>query len=55
VDLGRGVLRATVDGGQGVEVVRIDGNEFESNIRPSSGALIAWAESKYELASAECW
>lgn len=47
VDLGRGILRATVDGCEGIEVVRIEGPEFESSIRPNSGALIAWAESNY--------
>ncbi|MFV8755373.1 hypothetical protein ACNOYE_32890 [Nannocystaceae bacterium ST9] len=44
VDLGRGVLRATVDIDDGVEVVRIEGREFESKVRPNSGALIEWAE-----------
>lgn len=44
VDLGRGILRATVDVSTGIEVVRIDGAEFESAVRPSSGALIEWAE-----------
>jgi hypothetical protein len=44
VDLGRGILRATVDGSEGVEVVRIDGADFESIVRPSSGPLIEWAE-----------
>ncbi len=44
VDLGRGILRATVDVSDGVEVVRIDGAEFESKVRPNSGALIEWAE-----------
>jgi hypothetical protein len=44
VDLGRGILRATVDASDGIEVVRIDGAEFESTVRPSSGALIEWAE-----------
>lgn len=44
VDLGRGVLRATIDVSDGIEVVRIDGAEFETTVRPSSGALIEWAE-----------
>jgi hypothetical protein len=50
VDLGRGVLRATVDVRDGVEVVRIDGPEFESTVRPSSGALIEWAEHRFGTA-----
>ncbi|NVB40407.1 hypothetical protein G6O69_21385 [Pseudenhygromyxa sp. WMMC2535] len=44
VDLGRGVLRATIDKNGSVEVVRIDGRDFEREIRPRSGALIEWAE-----------
>jgi hypothetical protein len=44
VDLGRGILRATVDGCTGVEVLRIDGDEFESAVRPCTGPLIEWAE-----------
>jgi hypothetical protein len=66
VDLNRGVLRATldvacvdldvapsVDGGRnrGVEVVRIDGRDFESTVRPSSGPLIEWAEHRYGATS----
>ncbi len=47
VDLGRGVLRATVDARDGIEVIRIDGREFESKVRPSSGALIEWAEHRF--------
>ncbi len=53
VDLGRGILRATVDGGTGIEVVRIEGPEFESSVRPNSGPLIAWAETNYDV-MAEC-
>lgn len=53
VDLGRGILRATVDGGKGVEVVRIEGADFESNVRPNSGPLIAWAEYNFD-GVAEC-
>ena len=50
VDLDRGVLRATVDvDAQTVEVVRIDGADFESLVRPRSGALIEWAEAKVEF------
>jgi hypothetical protein len=52
VDLGRGILRATVDGGMGIEVVRIEGHDFESSVRPSSGPLIAWAETNFD--DAEC-
>lgn len=44
VDLGRGVLRATVDVHDGIEVVRIDGSDFESNVRPRSASVIEWAE-----------
>lgn len=45
VDLDRGVLSATVDvGPKTVEVVRIDGADFESLVRPSSATLIEWAE-----------
>ena len=44
VDLRRGVLRATVDAPDQVAVVRIDGPEFESKVRPCSGPLIEWAE-----------
>lgn len=44
VDLCRGILRATVDGCAGVEVVRIEGADFESIVRPCSGPLIEWAE-----------
>jgi hypothetical protein len=47
VDLGRGILRATIDGCKGIEVVCIDGPEFESSVRPNSGPLIAWAETNY--------
>lgn len=47
VDLGRGVLRATLDVNHGIEVVRIDGRDFESTVRPSSGPLIEWAEHHY--------
>jgi hypothetical protein len=53
VDLGRGILRATIDGCKGIEVVRIDGREFESSVRPNSGALIAWAENNFDEV-AEC-
>ncbi len=45
VDLHRGVLRATVDvDPKTIEVVRIDGHEFESHVRPRSGPVIEWAE-----------
>jgi hypothetical protein len=44
VDLGRGVLRATVDVEHTIEVVRIDGSDFESLVRPRSATLIEWAE-----------
>ena len=54
VDLGRGILRATVDGGKGIEVVRIEGPEFESSVRPNSGPLIAWAEHNFDAVAAEC-
>lgn len=48
VDLTSGVLRATVAPRRGeVEVVRIDGAEFETKVRPRSGALIEWAEYKF--------
>lgn len=48
VDLHRGVLRATVDvDAKTVEVVRIDGAEFECCVRPSSAPLIEWAEFNY--------
>ena len=48
VDLDRGVLRATVDvGAKTVEVVRIDGPDFEQLVRPSSAPLIEWAELNY--------
>lgn len=47
VDLSRGVLRATVDIDQTVEVVRIDGPEFESLVRPSSAPIIKWAENRF--------
>lgn len=48
VDLESGVLRATVDvDGHTVEVVRIDGTDFEQLVRPKSGALIEWAEVHY--------
>lgn len=48
VDLLRGVLRATVDtGAHTVEVVRIDGPDFELLVRPSSAPLIEWAEFNY--------
>lgn len=52
VDLGRGVLRATLDGREGepVEVVRIEGPEFETSVRPRSGALIEWAEHHFGAA-----
>src|SRR5262245_14421876 len=53
VDLGRGILRATVDGSGGIEVVRIEGPEFESSVRPNSGPLIASAENNFD-AIAEC-
>ena len=53
VDLERGILRATVDGSMGIEVVRIEGPEFESSVRPNSGPLIAWAETNFD-AVAEC-
>lgn len=49
VDLGRGILQATVDGDGGVEeVLRIDGAEFESLVRPRSASLIEWAEVNYD-------
>lgn len=48
VDLERGILRATLDGREGIEVVRIEGREFESSVRPNSGALIAWAETNFD-------
>ena len=49
VDLGRGVLRAIVDGSSGVEeVVHIDGLDFETSVRPRSAPLIEWAEVHYE-------
>jgi hypothetical protein len=45
VDLHRAILRATVDvDPKTVEVVRIDGPEFESLVRPNSATLIEWAE-----------
>jgi hypothetical protein len=47
VDLDRGVLRATVDVDQTIEVVRIDGPDFESLVRPRSATLIEWAEFNY--------
>jgi hypothetical protein len=53
VDLGRGILRATVDADKGIEVVRIEGAEFESSVRPNSGPIIAWAETNFD-AAAEC-
>lgn len=56
VDLGRGILRATLDNPEGdVEVVRIDGNDFESTVRPSSGPLIEWAELHFGGSSASKW
>lgn len=54
VDLDCGVLRATVDGCAGIEVVRIDGRDFECCVRPSSGPLIEWAECNYDAQLAEC-
>lgn|GEM_PF-3035653 len=59
VDLNRGVLRATVDVAacagtslnRSIEVVRIDGRDFESTVRPSSGPLIEWAEHRYGASS----
>ncbi|KIG12694.1 hypothetical protein DB30_01131 [Enhygromyxa salina] len=53
VDLGRGILSATVDGQAGTEVVRIDGPDFESTVRPSSGPLIEWAEYHFDGAACE--
>ena len=50
VDLCRGILRATVDASDKVEVVRIDGVEFETKVRPCSGPLIEWAEHTYGCA-----
>lgn len=56
VDLDRAVLRATVDvDAKTVEVVRIDGAEFESHVRPSSGPLIEWAEFNYGRSSLLEW
>jgi hypothetical protein len=53
VDLDRGVLRATVDvDPKTVEVVRIDGPDFESHVRPNSAPLIEWAEFNYGRSSA---
>ena len=55
VDLGRGVLRATLDGhDDGVEVVQIEGPDFESSVRPRSGALIEWAEHRFGNARMRC-
>jgi hypothetical protein len=55
VDLGRGVLRATLDGqDQAIEVVQIEGPEFESSVRPRSGALIEWAEHRFGGARVKC-
>jgi hypothetical protein len=53
VDLGRGILRATLDGCKGIEVVHITGPEFEASVRPNSGLLIHWAENNFD-AAAEC-
>lgn len=50
VDLGRGILRATVDGCEGPEFVCIDGPDFESSVRPNSGSLIEWAEYHFDAA-----
>lgn len=47
VDLTRGVLRATLDDAEKIAVVRIDGAEFETKVRPSSGPLIEWAEAEF--------
>ena len=52
VDLGRGILRATVDGATGPEQVRIDGPDFESTVRPSSAPLIEWAEYNFDHSQA---
>ncbi|MCA9685199.1 MAG: hypothetical protein KC457_23660 [Myxococcales bacterium] len=49
VDFERGVLRATLDGQTGeVETVQIEGREFEARVRPSSLALVEWAELNFE-------
>ena len=48
VDLGRGVLRAIVDGSAGEEEVHIHGVDFENSVRPRSASLIEWAEVNYE-------
>ncbi|PRP94475.1 hypothetical protein ENSA5_40940 [Enhygromyxa salina] len=53
VDLGRGILRATVDGKEGIEVVCIDGWDFETVVRPSSAPLIEWAEHRFDCPLAE--
>ncbi len=55
VDLDRGVLRATLDEHGKIVVVRIDGPEFESKVRPSSGALIEWAEARFDGATPTEW
>jgi hypothetical protein len=56
VDLDRRVLRATVDiDPKTTEVVRIDGPEFESHVRPSSAPLIEWAEFNYGRPAIPDW